>query len=108
MMGLEGESTRATIACIILHLTSASRLKLADSPKPALERSERSDCRIGYFNLRGWGVLAGAIDHYRGQGESRCRVLVGMVQDYSEEIKKLYGAPPPPSMSRVPGTMIAT
>jgi len=46
--------------------------------RKSLSESTRADFCVGYFRLRGWGLIADLVDKYRGGGDSRCRVLVGM------------------------------
>jgi len=45
--------------------------------RKSLAESTRADFCVGYFRLRGWGLIADLVDKYRG-GNSCCRVLVGM------------------------------
>ena len=53
----------------------------------AYRESRRTDCCVGYFNLRGWGQLAYAVDSLPGdtviENDSEihrvCRVLIGMM-----------------------------
>lgn len=52
-----------------------------------LESSHRSDFCVGYFNLRGWKHLENYIDRFSGQGDDKCRLLIGM-QKADEDILK--------------------
>jgi len=53
-----------------------------------LDVSERADFCVGYFNLRGWKHLADHIEHLVGGDNQCCRLLVGMQQNASEELRK--------------------
>ena len=60
---------------------------LRDGLLDAYKESKRADCCIGYFNLRGWGQLADAIDLLPGNRVNEngkevhrtCRLLIGMM-----------------------------
>ena len=52
-----------------------------------LERSERADFCVGYFNLRGWKSIHDVIDRFSGEDENQCRLLIGMQDLPTEEIK---------------------
>jgi len=56
----------------------------------SLTVSFRSDICVGYFNLRGWKVLADYMDKYSGENESKCRVLIGMQRMPIEDIRELF------------------
>jgi len=53
-----------------------------------LERSGRADFCVGYFNLRGWKSIHDVIEQFSGEGENHCRLLIGMQDPPSEEIKQ--------------------
>ena len=59
--------------------------KLLPSLLQALDASNRADFCVGYFNLRGWKLLANKIATFEGSTNSQCRLLVGM-QALPEEI----------------------
>ena len=55
-----------------------------------LGSSYRLDAAIGYFNLRGWGLLAEAVDALPGRsGGPKARVLVGIHEAPVEEMRRL-------------------
>ena len=57
----------------------------------ALKRSHRSDICVGFFNLRGWKLIAKEIDQYQGGEDQKCRFLLGMynpTKDIEEEIQE--------------------
>ncbi len=62
---------------------------------PALEEmlstANAADFCVGYFNLRGWKSLGAAIEErFTGEGNNRCRVLIGMATSADEELRKAY------------------
>ena len=60
--------------------------ELLDSLSP----SYRLDAAIGYFNLRGWGLLAEAVDALPARADGpKARVLVGMHEAPSDEMARL-------------------
>lgn len=60
---------------------------LSDEINKTLQESYRADFCVGYFNLRGWKIVADAVDRFSGSDENCCRLIVGM-QRPSEEILK--------------------
>ena len=58
--------------------------RLADELVVALTAARRTDVCIGYFNLRGWRLLADGVDGFAG-GEDCARILVGMQVTPREE-----------------------
>ena len=71
----------------------------------------RADFCVGYFNLRGWRLVADDIDHIPGgdvpekgpkgfkvQVRRICRLLIGMHQPEAEIIREMYAAVKPQGM----------
>ncbi len=55
-----------------------------------LGASYRLDAAIGYFNLRGWRLLAEAVDALPGRSEGpKARILVGIHEAPAEEMRRL-------------------
>lgn len=60
---------------------------------------QRLDCCVGYFNLRGWGLIEDQVDALSGatvwEGDTEytrhCRLLIGMHRPEEEYIRMLYG-----------------
>lgn len=60
---------------------------------------QRLDCCVGYFNLRGWGLIEEQVDALSGatvREDNRkyfryCRLLIGMHRPEEEYIRMLYG-----------------
>jgi len=52
--------------------------KLLPALEESLAKAHRADMCVGYFNLRGWRLMAPSIEHFAGHDGSNCRVLIGM------------------------------
>jgi hypothetical protein len=69
---------------------------IGESLLPALQSTlataERADFCVGYFNLRGWLHLADFVDRWPGSDGHCCRLLVGMNETPSEELRQALRA----------------
>jgi superfamily II DNA or RNA helicase len=58
---------------------------------PALSRTlasaYRADFCVGFFNLRGWRLLADCIDQFEGGPDQCCRVLIGMNEPPDKQLR---------------------
>jgi len=66
--------------------------RLGDDLLRTLESSHSLDTAVGYFNLRGWRLIAAAVDDLAsGEDEQRprARVLVGITEDPGAEMRRL-------------------
>ena len=73
--------------------------RLDDALVGSLSTAERLDAAVGYFNLRGWGRLADAVDRMTASavdsatgdriGAPRTRLLIGMTETPQEELRRL-------------------
>jgi PLD-like domain len=55
-----------------------------------LQVAHRADFCVGYFNLRGWKQLDGAIANWAGGEGQCCRLLVGMQRLPQEDLHALF------------------
>ena len=65
---------------------------LGDELLRTLASSHSVDAAVGYFNLRGWRLVADAVDGLPGGGRPECakaRVLVGITEDPAAELRRL-------------------
>lgn len=61
-------------------------LHLLDALRRSLHDARAADFCVGYFNLRGWGKLAGAVTARLDGSQDHCvRVLVGMRRTPADE-----------------------
>src|SRR5439155_6602510 len=56
-----------------------------------LVSAHRADFCVGFFNLRGWGLVADQIDHFAGGEGQCCRVLIGMNERPDDELRAALG-----------------
>jgi len=68
---------------------------LLEGLKYSIDSAYGADFCVGYFNLRGWRLIANEIERFSGEDNQRCRVLIGMQKLPStqlyEELKILKG-----------------
>ena len=63
---------------------------LVNALNAALDVAHRADFCVGYFNLRGWNVIADRVDAWSGTEQNRCRVLIGMQRPPREVIREYF------------------
>jgi len=63
---------------------------LVDALNAALDVSYRADFCVGYFNLRGWKVIADRIDAWSGAEQNCCRILIGMQRPPRDLIREYF------------------
>jgi len=68
--------------------------ELLPALRQTIERSERSDFCVGYFNLRGWKAIDSLIERWTGGEGHQCRLLVGMQRLPQEELHQAYSLLP--------------
>lgn len=61
--------------------------QLLPAIREGLEISTRADFCVGYFNLRGWNLIADEIESLKGGEQKCCRILVGMQSMPSDEVR---------------------
>jgi SNF2 family DNA or RNA helicase len=62
--------------------------KLLFTLRQTLQEAVRADFCVGYFHIRGWDQIAEYIEHFEGNEESCCRVLVGMNKTPEDEMRE--------------------
>ena len=63
--------------------------RLIDALVKTLHVAHRADFCVGYFNLRGWGLVADAVDRFTGaDADHGCRVLIGMNETPDREWRR--------------------
>ncbi len=62
-----------------------------------LATSRSLDAAVGYFNLRGWRLIADRVSALSGElDKPKARVLVGMTENPKDEMRRLMSTRPPP------------
>ncbi|WP_330205356.1 hypothetical protein [Cyanobacterium sp. Dongsha4] len=51
---------------------------LLEGLKYSIDSAYGADFCVGYFNLRGWRLIANEIESFSGEDNQQCRVLIGM------------------------------
>lgn len=55
-----------------------------------LPSAHSADFCVGYFNLRGWRMLASSVDHMAGNEGACVRLLIGMTTTPQDEVRRLF------------------
>lgn len=65
-------------------------LKLISALRENLPHASCMDVSVGYFNLRGWGLLDRLVEELpKGDGDlPRCRLIVGMQRSPQEDLRR--------------------
>lgn len=77
-------------------------LKLYESLEKSIEEANRADFCTGYFNLRGWDIIADEVNQLKGEivveDEKKvkryCRLLIGMQRLPEEDLRRQYFGDP--------------
>ena len=84
---------------ILDNLSPGADTRMESSLLETLHTSRSLDVAVGYFNLRGWRLIAGAVTGLPGGPDRpKARVLVGMTEDPQAEMRRLMRtrqSPPP-------------
>ena len=82
---------------ILDNLTPDGDSQMEEALSDTLATSRALDVAVGYFNLRGWGLIADRVGDLSGEpGRPAARVLVGMTEDPREEMRRLMSVHPSP------------
>lgn len=66
--------------------------QLLPALQEAMDDATSADFCVGYFNLRGWEHLADLAEHFTGDDDSYCRILVGMQKPPEDQVREAYRA----------------
>lgn len=67
-------------------------LQLLPALQEAMGDATSADFCVGYFNLRGSEHLADLAEHFTGDDDSCCRILVGMQKPPEDQVREAYRA----------------
>ncbi len=82
---------------ILDNLTAGADTQMEASLLETLKTSRSLDVAVGYFNLRGWGIVSEAVADLPGDRNlTKARVLVGMTEDPQAEMRRLMRTRPAP------------
>ena len=76
--------------------------RVEDALLASLASSQTLDVAVGYFNLRGWALIANAVDRWPAPpgGPPKVRVLVGMTETPQNEMRRLAWGRQPDTMDQ--------
>ena len=78
---------------ILDNLSTGADTQMETSLLETLKTSRSLDVAVGYFNLRGWGMISDSVAALPGAaGQPKARVLVGMTEDPQAEMRRLMRA----------------
>lgn len=60
--------------------------QLSENLKYTIDNAFKADFCVGYFNLRGWRLIADEIEKFLGGEDNNCRVLIGMHKSPSTQL----------------------